>query len=369
MFTTLSEQLSDLLLRICMSLQITATQHKAAEDHYNAIGAWLADPNSGLFRFRPKIYSQGSFRIGTTVKPRKREEYDVDLVCELRADSRLFPNPVALLNLIESRLREHGDYATRLERKNRCLRVMYANDFYLDILPACPDPNGQGTCLVVPDRNARCWKASNPKGYASWFETATEKRMVKAALEPLPEFENMKPPLNYAVQLIKRWRDVFYETQPDLAPISIVLTTLAGHHYAGESNVAPALTGILNRIVAAIPENGPRLAVLNPSNLKEDLSERWNLNPRSYSAFVTGMNSFLRVWTTIIGGRGIPEVTAALNSLFGENLTRRVVEEQADALQKSRRNRELRFDTKSKSIVVGGGLSTIPVRSNTFFGE
>src|SRR5262245_45844429 len=138
MFTTVSQQLSDLLLRICRSLQITATQHKAAEDHYNAIGSWLADPRSGLYRFRPQIYPQGSFRIGTTVKPRKRDEYDVDLVCELQADPRLFPAPVMLLNLIESRLREHGDYATRLERKNRCIRVLYARDFYLDILPGCP---------------------------------------------------------------------------------------------------------------------------------------------------------------------------------------------------------------------------------------
>src|SRR5262245_17036835 len=151
MFTTLSEQLSDLLLRICSSLQITPTQYKAAQDHYNAIGSWLGDTDSGLFRFRPQIYPQGSFRIGTTVKPRKREEYDVDLVFELQADPRLFPNPVALLDLIEFRLRQHADYATRLKRKNRCIRVTYARDFYLDILPACPDPNGQGTCLVVPD--------------------------------------------------------------------------------------------------------------------------------------------------------------------------------------------------------------------------
>jgi len=280
MLTTPSQQLGDLLLRICSSLQITQTQHNAAEDHYNAIGARLADPGSGLYRFRPQIYSQGSFRLGTTVKPRKREEYDVDVVCELRADPRLFPNPVTLLDLIESLLRQHGDYATRLKRKNRCIRVLYARDFYLDILPGCPDPNGHDTCLVVPDRNGGCWKASNPKGYASWFETTSEKRMIKAALEPLPEFEYgvLKPPLAYAVQLLKRWRDVFYETQPEIAPISIVLTTLAGLHYGGETDVVAALTAVLDRIVQAIPPVGQRLIVLNPSNHKEDLSEKWHQN-------------------------------------------------------------------------------------------
>src|SRR5439155_13830858 len=215
MYTTLSQQLSDLLMRICSSLQITSTQHNAAEGHYNAIGGWLADPNSGLYRFRPQIYSQGSFRIGTTVKPRKREEYDVDLVCELKADPRLISEPVILLNLIELRLRQHGDYANRLKRKNRCIRVIYARDFYMDILPGCPDPNGHGTCLVVPDREGSCWKPSNPKGYAEWFERVAGKRMVRAALEPVPTFEyGLKPPLMYVVQLIKRWRDVFFEQEP-----------------------------------------------------------------------------------------------------------------------------------------------------------
>jgi hypothetical protein len=371
MFTTPSHQLGDLLLRICNSLQITQTQHKSAEEHYNAIGNWLATGDGQLFRLRPEIYSQGSFRIGTTVKPREREEYDVDLVCEFQADPRLFPNPVMLLDLIEARLRQHGDYASRLKRKNRCIRVVYTRNFYLDILPACPDPSGEGTCLVVPDRNAGCWKASNPKGYASWFDAVASTRTIKSAVEHLPAFapESAKPVLVYAVQLLKRWRDVFFRDQPDLAPISIVLTTLAGNCYADELSVPEALTGILDRIVQAIPTDGTRLIVRNPSNDKEDLSEKWGENPRAYSAFTTGMRSFLRSWKALIATQGIPEVTVALSMIFGEELTRRVVEEQAEALQKARKKMQVNFDTRSKSLVGVAGISTIPVRPTTFFGE
>lgn len=36
-----SPQLDDLLVRICSDLQITPTQHRVAEDRYNAIGNWL----------------------------------------------------------------------------------------------------------------------------------------------------------------------------------------------------------------------------------------------------------------------------------------------------------------------------------------
>ena len=91
--------------------------------------------------------------------------------------------------------------------------------------------------------------------------------------------------------------------------------------------------------------------------------------PHSYLAFVTGMNSFLKNWRAIVAGRGIPEVTSALSSLFGEDITQRVVKEQAEAVQKARRNRTLSLDAKSKSIVMGAGLTTIPVRPNTFFGD
>ena len=135
-----SRQLDDLLERICSKLQITPTQHEQADDRYRAIGDWLEAEGSPLARAKPVIYPQGSLRIGTTVRPLTRREYDLDLVCELELDWRRIPNPVILLDVVEMRLKDHETYRTMLERKNRCIRVKYANQFHLDILPGCPDP-------------------------------------------------------------------------------------------------------------------------------------------------------------------------------------------------------------------------------------
>jgi hypothetical protein len=68
----------------------------------------------------------------------------------------------------------------------------------------------------------------------------------KAAAVPEQQAVGEKRPLELVVQLIKRWRDLYYAGgNPDLAPISIVLTTLAGHAYNGEQSVSKALTSVL----------------------------------------------------------------------------------------------------------------------------
>ena len=97
-------QLDDLLERICLKLQLSPTQHKLAEDRYMAIANWLEVEGSPLQALLPIIYPQGSLRIGTTVKPWARQEYDLDFVCELQADWRQTLNPLALLDVVEGRL-------------------------------------------------------------------------------------------------------------------------------------------------------------------------------------------------------------------------------------------------------------------------
>jgi hypothetical protein len=287
-------QLDDLLDRIGKNLQIRPTQHQLAEERYKTIGSWLEASGSLLAPFKPVIYPQGSLRIGTTVRPRGRQEYDLDLVCQFLIDWCRISNPVTLLDAVEQRLRQHDTYKHMLERKNRCIRIKYANEFHLDILPACPDITCCSTCVVVPDRDTKEWRASNPKGYAAWFEARQNlvKALITERVEPLPIHEpfEIKATLQRVVQLLKRWRDIAYAKNPDLAPVSIVLTTLAAQHYNGDQSVNAALMNVLDGIVASFSANGNgRLVVLNPTNSKEDLSERWDEVPDAYKAFASGI--------------------------------------------------------------------------------
>ena len=63
-----------------------------------------------------------------------------------------------------------------------------------------------------------------------------------ASVEPLPiDGKKSKLPLQRAVQLLKRHRDVTYanstKEEKAAAPISIIITTLAAHAYQGEGDV------------------------------------------------------------------------------------------------------------------------------------
>jgi len=367
------DALDDLLVRICAALQITSTQHQLAEDRYGTIGKWLEAPGSPLAPFGPVIYPQGSLRIGTTVKPIGHQEYDLDLVCEFRKlDWRRLRNPVVLLEAVETRLRAHQTYRAMLERKKRCLRVCYTNDFHLDILPACPDPDSGRECIVVPDRALRDWMPSNPNGYATWFEAraASVLTEVSKRVEPLPAQEplELKAPLKRVVQLLKRWRDLAYRANPDLAPVSIVLTTLAASYYRGEDSPARALSGILDATVESLPPEGYRLEVRNPTNEKEDFGERWDAQPGAYQAFVTGITAFRTGWRALLGVRGLHLVTAGLSQLFGEDVAKSAVRGHTEAIEKARSSRQLGVQRGTGAMISGASPGAVPVKRNTFHG-
>ena len=79
-----SGQFSLLLERIAKALDIPESYHERAVKRYESIGAWLERDESSVARYRPEIYPQGSFRLGTVTKPLSDvEEYDLDLVSEL----------------------------------------------------------------------------------------------------------------------------------------------------------------------------------------------------------------------------------------------------------------------------------------------
>ncbi|MBL0385619.1 nucleotidyltransferase [Tumebacillus sp. ITR2] len=369
MFNTKNEQLDDLLRRICESLQVTPTMYALAESRYKAVADWLDRWDEPM---QLQIYPQGSFRIGTTVKPIKGEEFDLDFVCEFSVPWQS-QNPHLVLQKMYNRMKEHGTYQGMVELKRRCIRVNYRNEFHMDILPAFPvDDTG---CLKVPDRELG-WKDSNPKGYAEWFEeqgTIQKMEFVdkRAEVEPLRGHETAeeKTILAKIVQLIKRHRDVSFEDDLDNAPISIVLTTLAAKHYAGHRSVFQGLLHIVNAIsIDIVAVGNGRIQVLNPRNSAEDLSERWDGNRKLYSLFVDFVRKFQNELMSVQHAVGIDAASKLLMSMFGENVTQTALRKQAEAMQNYRTTGKLAVNSKgtlTSAAVVGSTL----VKGNTFFGS
>jgi len=384
-FPSKEHQLDELLQRICRELQITKTQHEQAETSYMAVAKWLSDDKERFPDIDINIYPQGSLRIGTTVRPILQQEFDLDLVCELNLEWKKYENPIKILDLIEERLKEYDTYAPMVERKNRCVRLNYKRNFHMDILPACPVIlHDTGGCVKVPDRKEEDWKDSNPKGYANWFdEIASHYEPVfeystlleKAAeIDKLPDVEpvEIKPPLKRAVQLIKRYRDVYFKDTPKEAPISIVLTTLAGRVYQGQGSVNETITGILEGIQEMVQKQ-QKIIVRNPMNELEILSERWDSEPKLYEHFLQFISEFCKKWKEVndLKHAGFIEVTDVLKQMFGEEPINKGLTKQAMFTQEMRKRGKLGVTSAGilATTPVAASKEIVPLKRNTFYGD
>jgi hypothetical protein len=363
-----SQSLDRLLFEICEELQLSPHRHGQADDRYHAVSEVLEADGSPLSPFRPRIYPQGSMRLGTTVRPISGP-HDLDFVCELSLSHQQV-EPIKLLQALYGHLKQHGVYREMVSLKNRCVRITYANEFYMDLLPACEDHSAGGTCIQVPDRDTRAWKPSDPIGYARWFlrkSVLSMRKMAADSAEPLPAHQTVadKAPLQLTVQLLKRWRDIHYANDPCSAPISIVLTTLAADNYNGESSVSEAISSVLHGMLEAVRRaeaSGSRLKVFNPSHILEDLSERWEDDKEAYRGFKTGIQQFSRRWDALLAVGG--NQNAELERLFGEPV-KTVLEKRAERLHESRFDKKLSIGTSGLLSSSAGAMRIPP---NTFHG-
>lgn len=373
-----SRGLSEVLELLTHRVQLTETQHQRAERAYGNVTKWLAADEAGIGRFAPDLFPQGSLRLGTTVKPIARSEFDLDIVCLLGIEGDLDPGEV--YEMVWDRMCEHGTYREIMERMPRCIRLNYAEDsqFHLDIVPAIPDASKGEGCILIPDKpdpELTTWKTSNPRGYAKWFERMTVllEKYARAEIEPLPGRvpADQKAALARAVQLLKRWRDVRFADDPKLGPPSIILTTLAAEQYMGESLPSDALTNILEGLVAFVRSG--RREIRNPVNSDEIISEKWLRVPDSYEAFVEAISEFRDQWYNIINAPNLVGVTDGLHALFGE-LAREAVKAASERVARARSDGGLYVNRGTGSIMTDAAPAAAPsavVRSrpNTFFGD
>ncbi|MGO9600377.1 MAG: SMODS domain-containing nucleotidyltransferase [Isosphaeraceae bacterium] len=376
-------ELSAILEELAQGLQLTTTQDEQARTSYRAVTDWLAADGSEVARFDPDLFPQGSLRLGTTVRPITRSEFDLDVVCLLNLSGETGPQVV--YDLIWDRMYENGTYRPIMERLRRCIRLNYARDskFHLDIVPAVPDSAKGGTYLRIPDRpkpRLISWKTTNPKGYADWFERQIIllEKTARAQIEPLPYPvpATEKAALTKGVQLVKRWRDVRFQEQPDLAPSSIILTTLAAQEYTGEQLCSVAMTRIVEGL-SAFAESGQR-ELRNPANPEEVISEKWLADSHAYDAFVQAAGELRDAWRDIGFAAQSPEsghgnITAKLRSLFGEPVTE-AVKAASERINRARRDGKVFVERKSGGIITEGtstaaASTLIKVRKQTFYGD
>ncbi len=354
-------------------IQLDDSRYDRIKKHYEAVKNWIEEDETFFKPFKYDVYPHGSVRILTTVKPIGKDEFDLDIAIHLKAAWGIH-TPMRIYNELKRRLEEHEKYKAMLEPKKRCIRLNYSGDFHMDILPGIQENKLDENKLKVPDRELGTWVSSNPRGYADWF--LSKANMVKESLlEKALRAENIpadnfkyKKPLQRGVQLIKRYRDIYFQKDDKYKTSSIVLTTISGQYYNGEESIFDTIDNIITKIRKEVTNVPSRIKILNPVNSEEDFTDKWEDEPEYYTEFKKFCNFLFYEWQKLKMDNGIIEESKILKGLFGENLYDKALNKQSSKIDYSRKISNLGID-RVGILTNSASNKTISVKPNTFFGE
>lgn len=345
---------SNILLGLDKDLDITKTEYDNAVSRYEAVGKWLAGNGSMLAPYKPDIYPQGSFLLGTIIRPINEETHiDIDLVCRLRGKKDSWTQE-DLKTIVGDRLKSHRNYKNMLDKEGRrCWTLQYADSaqFHLDILPSLVDRDYDivlekslrsidsdridTPAIRITDRETwnyssgtapEQWLKTNPFGFARWFKSRElllpgRRILLEKSIQPVPEYREKKSVLVRVVQILKRHRDMLFTNDPD-KPTSIILTTLAAKAYEGEQDIYTALLNIISRMTLFIEikydnsRNKELKWVENPVNPEENFANRWSEKNDKQKNFYVWIERLKKDFNLVLSGNDSTVVTENLGNLL-----------------------------------------------------
>lgn len=374
------QNINKMLRRIVAEIEISQTEHERAVNSYNAIGTFL---DNNIPKYDIKVIPQGSFRLGTVIKPiTDKEEYDIDLVAIV--DNK-FTNAEDLKNIVGYALKESDRYSEKLEEGKRCWTIEYAEsaNYHMDILPTMRSNtyfrNKELIMTHKEDENSNYeFRQTNPEAYYDWFvkrmeeekKKLTEEYAIRNKMEivEVPEYK-IKTTLQIAIELLKRYRDIKFKETPDIKPISIILTTLMARIYTGKENVYELIEKFSKEYILYLEkdENG-NVLIKNPVNENENFADKWPNNPERKEAFFRFMNELKEdlVNNRILLEGNMRDQADCYKKLFGDNMVNRVYENMENNTREEREKSNIYLKDN-------GNLTTektnINVRNHNFYGK
>lgn len=383
------QKLNMIFNNLADGLNITQTMLEKAETAYNALGEHIKNSNE---EWDVTVYPQGSFQLGTVIKPvNDEEQYDVDLVVLVKTphyEAKTLRNEV--LQILES----HGRYEGKIENKKPCIRIQYADSaqFHMDVASARDIEISNDTSINIArfDGDERYfYEVSNPKGYIEWFKKTmqfeelqkSQRALYEACQTEVEELElsKMRTPLQKAIQILKRHRDIFFSEREnaDDKPSSIIITTLCAMAYEDfrgkyeKDNIYLTIVNMLEKFPNYVKKNSDGEYYLeNPSNPKENFLKKWCDNSELVVAFKQWIS---KARTDIIYN---PEsfiedepqkLRKSLYESFGKRDADIALENYGKQIAEYAQNGQLKYDRDSANIVLNENEGK-PYSKHTYFG-
>ena len=316
------DELNRLILESLKDLDLSPTMENNVRNKYQAFSSYLE--GKGL---KTDFYPQGSFLIGTTIKPFHKGEtknYDLDILVILEKNKE---NTSAsdIKNIVGRYIQENKIYSEKLEKEDRnCWTLKYAEDsngteFSLDIVPAVNEEENIKLEIIssgvvnkyvlktvaITDKNEQKynWLTSNPLGFGEWFLEISNKHLSFDSMqaqfskfsdefkmigfekaEEIPKYF-YRSNLQRAVQIIKRHRDIYFDRSNNHKdkPSSLLLSALVADSIKDKDNLSiiDIIDKFINDFLAeeiSIMNNGK---ILNPVDKRENLIATYSQNKKN----------------------------------------------------------------------------------------
>ena len=215
---------------------------------------------------------QGSWPHETIIKPIEDHEFDADVLIKLEAHPAWEVNPSSYLVQLEAALARHGTYGDMIDddTKSRCIRVIYANEHHVDLVPYRIRDDGR---KVIVNRDVDDWEDTDPEGFTAWMHTKD-----KIANR------NMRK----VIRLLKYLRDHHstFEGTPSVILTALVGAQVTADHKAANpvyyDNLPTALLHIVIDLDNYLQANVEKPTIVDPSGARHpdgtpvDFDHRWD---------------------------------------------------------------------------------------------
>jgi hypothetical protein len=246
---------------------------------------------------------QGSWAHRTIIKPKPGAEFDADVLIQIAEVAAWVKDPRSYRNAIDDALARNGVYKEMpRERKCRCVRVSYAGDFHVDLVPYVIHDDGSES-IVNGDDNA--FEPSNPRGFTAWMG---EKDEISS--------DNLRK----IIRLMKYLRD---HRSSFVGTRSIILTTLLGERIDAStiasdpgcySDVPTTLVRVTEDLDAWMPARRP--SIDDPSAPGATFDHRWS--DETYRALRDDIRRYAGAFRDAYDDAGETSSLEKWRALFGD---------------------------------------------------
>lgn len=347
-----ADPLDAVLADIAINVQLPPGLHAKALTRNTAVQDYLSRPDSILFGVVVRFYAQGSMAIDATTSTRGTDdEYDLDAVVELDIPADF--KPADVLELVSLALKDYP--VAKVIRQTRCVTLQYSDGMHIDVTPArrTAVAEMEGVIFHAKDGEPAHRHAlipMNAYGFATWYRgrTPTEDMFSKAysmrlyeAYELPAKDEAIKhdvppqTPLQHksvttvALQLLKRFRNIWSCDKPGRYPPSVMLSCHAGHAAVPGMRLSDMVIRQARWTARAIDDatkSGRLVDVRNPVMYEDRLTDRWPENRLQQESFASALHD-LADGLTQIKSRGLEleDLQEWLRDLFGPMVVSRSV--------------------------------------------